>query len=33
MEWMKLRSKSMVWNVRKNKTFNEYRKKKKEFKK
>ena len=30
---MKLRIKSMIWNIRKKKTFNQNSKKKKEFKK
>ena len=30
VEWMKLRIKSMIWNIRKKKTFNQNSKKKKE---
>ena len=33
MEGMKLRFRSMIWNKRKKKTFNQNSKKKKEFKK
>ena len=33
VEWMKLRVKSMIWNIRKKKTANQINKKKKESKK
>ena len=33
VEWMKLRIKSMIWNIRKQKTANQNKKKKKESKK
>ena len=33
VEWMKLRIKSMIWNIRKQKTTNQNNKKKKESKK
>ena len=32
VEWMKLRTKSMIWNIRKQKTTNQNNKKKKESK-